>query len=168
MFDLEFESGEERAPLSAILIKDAPFEGPIVYTGPLDELFLSRFGRLPYRSLDFVYETHDAEFVLPCGTVNFTVTEDCTRVTGFKRLTGQRHPKDHHVQGVQPPLRGPEVADALLRHPLRREPGALRALPGAHGEAAELPSARALAEYRYYNMDVIVGRALSLADELVG
>jgi len=55
--------------------------GEIIYTGPLDELFLARFGRLPYRTLEFVYETHDVEQMLPCGTVNFTVTEDFTRIT---------------------------------------------------------------------------------------
>ena len=78
-----------RAPGRDQRLNDTAFEGPIVYTGPLDELFLSRFGRLPYRSLDFVYETHDADHELPCGTVNFTVTEDYTRITEFKHLTGQ-------------------------------------------------------------------------------
>ena len=168
VFDLEFESGEERAPLSAILIKDAPFEGPIVYTGPLDELFLSRFGRLPYRSLDFVYETHDAEFVLPCGTVNFTVTEDCTRVTEFKRLTGQRHPKTTTCKEYSRPYEDPLrqipyyaiLSDENRAH-YERYLALTEKLPNFH------PLGR-LAEYRYYNMDVIVGSALSLADELVG
>ena len=84
VFDLVFAGREEDAPLEAIHIKGASFEGPIVYTGPLDELFLGRFGRLPYRSLDFVYETFDETYHLPCGTVNYTVTEDYTRITEFK------------------------------------------------------------------------------------
>ncbi len=89
VFDLVFAGREEDAPLEAIHIKGVPFAGPIVYTGPLDELFLGRFGRLPYRSLDFVYETFDETYHLPCGTVNYTVTEDYTRVTEFKWLTEQ-------------------------------------------------------------------------------
>ena len=63
-----------------------------MYTGPLDELFLGRFGRLPYRSLDFVYETYDEEMKFPVGTVNYTVSEDYTRITEFKHLTGQVAP----------------------------------------------------------------------------
>lgn len=93
VFDLEFESADENSGLSAIRIKDKEFAGPIIYSGPLDELFLGRFGRLPYRSLDFVYETHDQEHVLPCGTVNYTVTEDYTRITEFKYLTAQKSDK---------------------------------------------------------------------------
>ena len=90
VFDLEFESddGRRAAGRAYACQGHGRSNGPIVYTGPLDELFLSRFGRLPYRSLDFAYETHDADHMLPCGTVNFTVTEDYTRITEFKHLDG--------------------------------------------------------------------------------
>ena len=93
VFDLVFENGAEDAGLAAIKLHGKEFTGPIVYTGPLDELFLARFGRLPYRSLDFVYETYDEEYKLPCGTVNFTVSEDYTRITEFKHLTHQKAPR---------------------------------------------------------------------------
>ena len=77
---------------SAALLDGRPFSGPIIYTGAADELFGCKYGRLPYRTLDFRFETHDVEHVLPCGTVNFTVTEDYTRITEFKYLTGQELP----------------------------------------------------------------------------
>ena len=168
VFELEFESNDENAPLSAILIKGAPFEGPIVYTGPLDELFLSRFGRLPYRSLDFVYETHDVEHVLPCGTVNFTVTEDYTRITEFKYLTGQVSDKTTIMKEYSHSYDDPKkqipyyaiINDENAAH-YERYRALTTSLPNFH------PLGR-LAEYRYYNMDVIIGRALALADELVG
>ena len=168
VFDLEFESDDEDAPLSAINVKDRPFTGPIVYTGPLDELFLSRFGRLPYRSLDFVYETHDADHVLPCGTVNFTVTEDYTRITEFKYLTGQETDKttimkEYSHSYDDPKTQTPYYAiinDENAAH-YERYRALTKSLPNFH------PLGR-LAEYRYYNMDVIIGRALALADELVG
>jgi len=152
----------------AILIKGAPFEGPIVYTGPLDELFLSRFGRLPYRSLDFVYETHDVEHVLPCGTVNFTVTEDYTRITEFKYLTGQVSDKTTIMKEYSHSYDDPKkqipyyaiINDENAAH-YERYRALTTSLPNFH------PLGR-LAEYRYYNMDVIIGRALALADELVG
>ena len=168
VFDLEFESDEEDAPLTVINIKDRPFEGPIVYTGPLDELFLSRFGRLPYRSLDFAYETHDAEHVLPCGTVNFTVTEDYTRITEFKYLTGQESDKttimkeySHSYDDPKKQIPYYAIINAENEAHYGRYRALTSALPNFH------PLGR-LAEYRYYNMDVIIGRALALADELVG
>ena len=168
VFDLEFESDAEDAPLSGIRLRDVLLEGPIVYTGPLDELFLSRFGRLPYRSLDFVYETHDVDYKLPCGTVNYTVTEDYTRITEFKYLTGQVCPKTTIMKEYSRPYEDPKTQTpyyAIVSDENEAHYGRYRALteslPNFH------PLGR-LAEYRYYNMDVIIGRALALADELVG
>ncbi len=168
VFDLQFESEDENAPLSAIEIFGEPFEGPIVYTGPLDELFLSRFGRLPYRTLNFVYETHEKETMFPCGTVNYTVTEDYTRITEFKHLTGQVAPHTTIMKEFSL-----EYEDAKKQTPYY---AIINDENNAHYERyLELtkplsnfyPLGR-LAEYRYYNMDVIIGRALNLADELVG
>lgn len=168
VFDLEFQSDAEDAPLSTISVLDRAFTGPIVYTGPLDELFLSRFGRLPYRSLDFVYETHDEKHVLPCGTVNFTVTEDYTRITEFTYLTGQESDKTTIMKeyshayddpGKQIPYYA--IIDDENRAHYERYRALTSTLPNFH------PLGR-LAEYRYYNMDVIISRALALADELVG
>ena len=167
VFDLEFESDDEDAPLAEICLNDTAFEGPIVYTGPLDELFLSRFGRLPYRSLDFVYETHDVDYKLPCGTVNFTVTEDYTRITEFKHLTGQTSAKTTIMKEYSHPYEDPKRQTpyyAILSEQNNAHYERYRALtsslPNFH------PLGR-LAEYRYYNMDVIIGRALALADQLV-
>ena len=168
VFDLNFKSAAEDSPLESISIKGEPFEGPIVYTGPLDELFLARFGRLPYRSLNFVYETYDQEFVQPCGTVNYTVTEDYTRITEFKHLTGQECPKTTIMKEYSCAYEDPKeqipyyaiINDENQAH-YERYLALTKTLPNFH------PLGR-LAEYRYYNMDVIIGRALALADELVG
>ena len=89
-----------------------PLSVPLIYTGPLDEFFGLCYGRLPYRTLDFVFETwqdrdHRAPgmpypdpdhplrgggFYQTHGTVNYTVDEDFTRITEFKHLTGQDLP----------------------------------------------------------------------------
>lgn len=166
VFDLVFESIDEDAPLSAIKVKDQVFEGDIIYTGALDELFLTRFGRLPYRTLEFKYETYDQEFWQPCGTVNYTVTEDYTRITEFKYLSGQKLPKTTIMK---------EYSHAY-EHPGEQIPyyAIINEENQAHYErykamAAKLPNFHLLgrlAEYKYYNMDVIIGRALELADKL--
>ena len=167
VFELEFESDAEDAPLSAIKLKGKKFDGPIVYTGPLDELFLARFGRLPYRSLDFKYETYDTEHVLPCGTVNFTVTEDYTRITEFKYLTGQKSDKTTIMKEYSRPYDDPQTQTpyyAILSDENRAHYERYRAL------TAKLPNfypLGRLAEYRYYNMDKIISLALELSDKLV-
>ena len=165
-FDLVFESREATSPLSSIKVKDRTFTGPIVYTGPLDELFLSRFGRLPYRSIDFAFETIEREHVLPCGTVNFTVTEDYTRMTEFTWLTGQHsqrttvvreYPCAYEDAYTQVPCY-PIINEANLAH-YEQYRSFTVTLPNFH------PMGR-LAEYRYYDMDAVVARALQLADQL--
>ncbi len=167
VFELEFADDAEDAPLTAIKLHGVPFEGPIVYTGPLDELFLARFGRLPYRSLDFVYETYDEEYKLPCGTVNFTVTEDYTRITEFKHLTGQKSDKTTIMKEYSRAYENPEeqipyyaIINPANHAHYERYRKLTEALPNFH------PLGR-LAEYRYYNMDNIVGLALDLSDKLI-
>ena len=167
VFDLHFASLDEDAPLSDIYIKEKPFKGPIIYTGPLDEMFLSRFGRLPYRTLRFEYETLDQEYFQPCGTVNYTVTEDFTRITEFKYLTGQRAPKttimrEYSLAYEDPKSQIPYYAiinDENRAH-YERYLKLTETLPNFY------PLGR-LAEYRYYNMDVIVERALDLCDRIL-
>lgn len=166
ILELEFDGRGESAPLSEIRIKDVSFEGPIIYTGPLDELFLSRFGRLPYRSLDFSYETHDQEHVLPCGTVNYTVTEDYTRITEFKYLTGQQSERttimkeySHAYDDPQKQIPYYAIINEENNAHYDRYLELTRQLKNFY------PLGR-LAEYRYYNMDLIIGRALDLADRL--
>lgn len=167
VFDLVFENGAEDAGLAAIKLHDKEFTGPIVYTGPLDELFLARFGRLPYRSLDFVYETYEEEYKLPCGTVNFTVSEDYTRITEFKHLTHQKAPrttimKEYPRAYTDPTTQTPYYAiinDENNAH-YERYRKLTETLPNFY------PLGR-LAEYRYYNMDKIVGLALDLSKEII-
>lgn len=168
VFDLVFQSAAEDAQLKEIRIKDVPFTGPIIYTGPLDEMFLSRFGRLPYRSLDFVYETHDQKHVLPCGTVNFTVTEDYTRITEFTWLTGQVSDKTTIMKEYSRAYENPTTQIpyyAIINEEnnahYQRYLHLTESLPNFY------PLGR-LAEYRYYNMDVIVERALDLSNKILG
>lgn len=145
-----------------------PYAGVVVYTGPLDELFGNRFGRLPYRSLDFVFETHDVDQFQPRGTINYTVTEDFTRITEFKHMTKQVVPgrttivreysKPYDPDAGMDPYY-PEVNDEVQK--MHEQYKALAAdLPAFH------PLGR-LAEYRYYNMDATVANALALADQLL-
>ena len=73
-----------------IYFENNKFEGTMVYTGALDELFDCKYGRLPYRTLNFEFTYLDVEEYQPRAVVNYTVSEDYTRITEFKQLTGQK------------------------------------------------------------------------------
>ncbi|MEA4848871.1 MAG: UDP-galactopyranose mutase, partial [Clostridiaceae bacterium] len=75
-----------------IFFNGRPFYGRVIYTGALDELFDCCFGRLPYRTLDFLLETHEKTWYQSKGTVNYTVDQTFTRITEFKHMTGQDVP----------------------------------------------------------------------------
>lgn len=168
VFDLQFASLEEDAPVECILVGDAPFDGPIVFTGPLDELFLSRFGRLPYRTLDFVYESFDEEYVLPCGTVNYTVSEDFTRKTEFKHLTGQKCPKTTVMKEYSKPYEDIETQIPYYAIINERNEAHYQKYRSLVKPLSNFYVLGRLAEYRYYNMDVIIAKALEMADEIIG
>ncbi len=165
VLDLEFD--EARGVVDTVKIKDTAFTGPIVYTGPLDELFVAQFGRLPYRSLDFVYETYDEEYKLPCATVNFTVDEDYTRITEFKQLTDQKSDKTTIMKEYSKAYTDPDSEIpyyAILNDENREHYEKYAALLSSLDNFHLLGR---LAEYKYYNMDKIITLALELSDKLV-
>lgn len=144
------------------------FDGPVIYTGQADELFGFRFGPLPYRTLDFQFETLDRDFFQSHGTVNYTVDEDYTRITEFKHLTGQELPGVTTI--MKEYSRAYTGADGEIPYYaiINPEDNALYAKYKA--EADKFPGLRLLgrlAEYKYYNMDAIAARALTLADGML-
>jgi UDP-galactopyranose mutase len=128
----------------------------LVYTGPIDEFFDFRFGRLPYRSLEFQFETLATRTHQAVGTVNYPNEFAYTRVTEFKHLTGQDH---EHTTVVYeyPRAEGdpyypvPKPENAAL---YKRYEAVASTTPGVHFVGR-------LATYRYYNMDQVVAQALT-------
>ncbi|HIW93333.1 MAG TPA: UDP-galactopyranose mutase [Candidatus Flavonifractor merdipullorum] len=151
-----------------VLLDGAPFTGPVIYTGAVDELFGCRFGRLPYRTLDFQFETYDVDQWQSHATVNYTVSEPWTRITEFKLLTGQVRPgKTTIAKEISRAYTGEEGQTpyyAIINPENNALYGRYRALAEGHGDFHLLGR---LAEYKYYNMDAIVARALALCDELL-
>ena len=151
-----------------ITFEGEDFGGTVIYTGQADELFSFRFGPLPYRTLDFRFETLSQDDFQGYGTVNYTVDEDFTRITEFKHLTGQT------LEGVTTIVKeysraytgapGETPYYAIINDENNALYGRYRALSDA---IPNLHLLGRLAEYKYYNMDAIVDRALSLSDELL-
>ncbi len=128
----------------------------VIWTGPVDEFFDFSEGRLPYRSLRFVHETHDVETLQPVGTVNYPQDQDYTRITEYKHLTGQTHPRTS-VTFEYP------VADGEPYYPVPQEESraTYKRYQALADATPEVWFVGRLATYRYYNMDQIVAQSLA-------
>ena len=142
-------------------VRDEVAYRQLVYTGPVDEYFDFRYGKLPYRSLHFVHETHDRETFQPAPVVNYPNEHPYTRITEFKYLTGQEHPKTAVVTEYPRaegdpyyPIPRPENAELYRKYQALAEAEA-----GVHFVGR-------LATYKYYNMDQVTAQALALYDRL--
>ncbi len=152
----------------AIRLDGELFDGPVIYTGQADELFSFQFGSLPYRTLDFRYETLDRDYFQTHGTVNYTIDEDFTRITEFKHLTGQELPGVTTIMKEYSRAYTGAEGEIPYYAIINEENNARYSKYAAL--AARYPNLHLLgrlAEYKYYNMDAIAARALELADTLV-
>jgi UDP-galactopyranose mutase len=133
----------------------------IVYSGPVDEFFEQRFDPLPYRSLEFEFETLDVERVQPVATVNYPNDHAYTRQTEFKHLTGQEHPRTtvvrEYPRGDGDPYYPIPRPETKVQYERYRE--LADATDGVHFVGR-------LATYKYYNMDQVVAQAMTLAGRL--
>jgi UDP-galactopyranose mutase len=135
----------------------------VVFTGPVDEFFEYRFGKLPYRSLDFKFETKNVPVAQPAPVINFPNENAYTRVTEFKYLTGQEHAKTTIVYEYakaegDPYYPVPQPKNAAL---YKKYQDLAEATPGVHFVGR-------LGTYKYYNMDQVVAQALTLFSKLSG
>jgi UDP-galactopyranose mutase len=135
----------------------------MIYTGPVDEFFDYVYGKLPYRSLEFKHETHDTPTFQPAPVVNYPNEHSYTRITEFKYLTGQNHPKtsivyEHPRAEGDPyyPVPRPENQELYKQYKALAD-----STPNVHFVGR-------LATYRYYNMDQVTAQALTLYARMKG
>ena len=151
-----------------VLLDGTPFDGTVIYTGAVDELFGCKYGRLPYRTLRFQFESHPVDFWQSRGTVNYTMDQDYTRITEFKYLTGQELPGVTTIMKEYSQAYTGEDGQVPYYAIINEANNALYARYQA--EVARYPKfylLGRLAEYKYYNMDAIAARALALCDDLL-
>ena len=142
-------------------VKDfIPFK-EMIYTGPIDEYFDYRFGKLPYRSLQFKHETHDRPKYQSAAVVNYPNDYVYTRITEFKYLTGQEHHKTSVVYEF-PQAEG----DPYYPIPRAENSALYKQYQQLAEETEGVHFVGRLASYRYYNMDQVVGAALTTFKKL--
>jgi UDP-galactopyranose mutase len=133
----------------------------MVYSGPVDEYFDYRYGKLPYRSLDFKHETHNTSVFQKAPVINYPNEQLYTRVTEFKYLTGQEHSKTSIVYEFPKaegdpyyPVPRPENQEIYKKYKVLADE-----TPGIYFVGR-------LATYKYYNMDQCVAQALSVYKQI--
>ena len=150
-----------------VLFEGEEFTGEVIYTGAIDELFSYEYGHLPYRSLDFRFEHYDKESYQGRSVVNYTVSEDFTRITEFKYLTGQTQTdgttivKEYSFAYTGAEGEIPYYAIINDENNALYQKYAKRVQP-----LDNVYLLGRLAEYKYYNIDAIVKKALQLADTI--
>jgi UDP-galactopyranose mutase len=134
----------------------------MIFTGPIDEFFDFRYGKLEYRSLEFQFVTHDKPVFQPAPVVNYPNEYAYTRCTEFKYLTGQEHAKTTVVYEY------PKASGDPYYPVPRRENGELyRKYQMLASATPNVHFAGRLGTYKYYNMDQVVAQALKLYAKLV-
>ncbi|MHC5743774.1 MAG: UDP-galactopyranose mutase [Nostoc sp.] len=133
----------------------------MVYSGPVDEYFDYRYGKLPYRSLDFKHETHNTSVFQAAPVINYPNEQLYTRVTEFKYLTGQEHSKTSIVYEF-PKAEG----DPYYPVPRSENQEIYKKYKVLADETPGIYFVGRLATYKYYNMDQCVAQALSVYKQI--
>ncbi len=150
-----------------ILFEGTPFEGDVIYTGALDELFECRYGRLPYRSLDFHFEHYDEDSYQGHSVVNYTVSEEYTRITEFKYLTGQQQTNGTTIVKEYPFAYTGAEGEIPYYAILNEENEALYQKYRKLTEGMKhFHLLGRLAEYKYYNIDAMTKKAFDLVEKM--
>ena len=150
-----------------IYFNGKPFDGTLIYTGCVDELFDYKFGVLPYRSIKFKFKTMKVSSFQRSAVVNYTTSHKFTRITEFSKFTCE--PKDNTVIMREYPIafkRGKNIP----YYPIPTEKN--RKHHEKYQEEAKkyknLYLLGRLANYKYINMDVAVRNAMKLYEEISG
>jgi UDP-galactopyranose mutase len=128
----------------------------MIFTGPIDEFFDYQHGKLPYRSLDFKFVTHDRALFQDAPVINYPNENAYTRVTEFKYLTGQEHPKTTLVYEY-PKAEG----DPYYPIPRAENQQIYRKYQALAAQTQGVHFLGRLGTYKYYNMDQCAAQALT-------
>ena len=138
----------------------------LIFTGMIDQFFNYKFGKLPYRSLDLKFETLDIEYFQEVATVNYPNNYDFTRITEFKHI----HPiKVNETVILKEYPKNYSFEKDIPYYPLFTKES--KELYSKYKELAinfkKLILIGRLAEYRYYDMDDVIERALEIFEEKI-
>lgn len=161
---IKFASGK-------IYFEEEEYQGLVIYTGAIDELFNYKHGALPYRTLTFDFERLNVETYQPVGTVNYPTKEDkFTRITEYKHMTDNKNKTKKTIIMREYPVEYQNDGKMIPYYPINNENSQkiydkyLKETEKYHN----LYMLGRLAQYKYYNMDLIINDALALFEKIKG
>lgn len=160
VFKVDFETG-------AMQFMNAEFNGQLIYTGLIDELFNHRFGELPYRSLAFQFEHLAVDQFQEKTTINYPNDYDFTRITEFKHISQQSISGTSIVKEFPQDFERNNPEKNIPYYPIFTDENKQkldRYLSFAE-QFGNITLVGRLAENRYYDMDDIIARALQVFDD---
>jgi len=134
----------------------------LIFTGPLDEFFDYQFGELPYRSLDFIFKTSDNKFFQEVGQINYPNNNAYTRITEFKHITGQVSEKSTYAYEFPRAFTDRKLQIPYYPIPKKENEATLNKYLKNISKLSQVIFCGRLADYKYYNMDQVVARALTI------
>lgn len=150
-----------------VYFRDEVYSGKIIFTGAIDEFLDNKYGRLPYRTLEFKFETYHQKSYQPKAVVNYTVSEEYTRITEFTKMTGQdidittivkEYPKQYRaLDGEIPYYAIINQDNQYIYNKYKNEINAYK----------NIYLLGRLAQYQYFNIDAIALEAIKLSDKLL-
>lgn len=145
-----------------ILFMGRSFNGKLIFTGMIDSLFNYKFGELPYRSLKFEFETIQKKYSQKAAVINYPNNYDFTRITEFKHMTGQKHHLTTILREYPCQYQKDDPDKNVPCYPILTSEN--QTMLGKYMDLIKrfdhiIPLGR-LAEYKYYDMDDMVEKAL--------
>ena len=165
---MELISFDDKAGCAEISWEGQIHRCPIVFTGPIDELFSSRFGSLPYRSLDIEFKSFEINDYQDVPFISYPQAEGYTRIVEYKKLTGQsvegkttisvEYPTTY-INGKNLPYYPVINRDNMERFEIYKK---------LADHYCNLYVCGRLGDYKYYNMDAAIIRALEIEKRIEG
>ena len=148
-----------------IYLNDQKFDGTLIYTGCIEELFDYKYGCLPYRSLKFKFLTKKKQSYQECAVVNYTTSNKYTRISEFTKFTCE--PKDKTVILREYPRdykKGKNIP--YFPVPQKKNYDVYKRYLSEVGQYSNLFLLGRLADYKYIDMDTAVFNAIKLFEKI--
>ena len=149
-----------------LLLDGEKLEIPVIYTGALDELFGSIYGQLPYRSVSFEWRYEDIDSLQDAPVVAYPQEPGFTRITEYKKLPVQEKAGTSYAVETSLPYREGEKMEPYYPVLTEASQAQYAKYKAMADQIPNLICCGRLADFKYYNMDQALDRALSVCATL--
>jgi len=148
-----------------IYLNGKEFDGTLIYTGCVDELFGYKYGVLPYRSLKFKFKTKNLSSYQEAAVVNYTTSHKFTRISEFSKFACPPQERTVIVKEYSKPFKGGKDIP-YYPIPLEKNYAHYDKYKEEASKYKGLKLLGRLANYKYINMDYAVKNAMDLYAEI--